>query len=290
MKIIGFPVDVSRSQDGRVVRGLRTRQSLIQATLDLIQAGDVEPTSAAIATIAGVSSRALFQHFTSLADLYAAAFDLAVSRAFDRTRPVDSGAPLSNRIDLLVSDRSELFEEWLPVWHFAERVRSVAPAVGLGVTQLRKLLRERLAAWFATELGNLEPASHDLVLEFARSRFRARQLDEHARAASTVAGPCVAHLALHGRGDRPAGAHRSDTARGGGLTATTAKLSTEGFAASPAHHRSFQAPAFLALAHEKGDGIPSPSFVRRSGSLSWPWRETCRGRRRTPCPCRRTPP
>ena len=68
MKIVGFPVDVSRSQDGRIVRGLRTRQALIQATLDLIQAGDVEPTSAAIATIAGVSSRALFQHFTSLAD------------------------------------------------------------------------------------------------------------------------------------------------------------------------------------------------------------------------------
>src|SRR5471030_2611464 len=130
MKIVGFPIDVSRSQDGRIVRGLRTRQSLIQSTLDLIQAGDVEPTSAAIATIAGVSSRALFQHFTSLADLYAAAFDLAVSRAFERTRPVDVAAPLSNRIEILVSDRSELFEQWLPVWHFAERVRSVAPAVG----------------------------------------------------------------------------------------------------------------------------------------------------------------
>lgn len=165
MKIIGFPVDVSRSQDGRVVRGLRTRQALVQATLDLIRAGDVEPTSGSIATIAGVSSRALFQHFTSLADLYAAAFDLAVSRAFERTRPVESGASLSSRIDLLVSDRSALFEEWLPVWHFAERVRSVAPAVGLRIAQLRKLLRERIAAWFANELGNLERASHDLVLD-----------------------------------------------------------------------------------------------------------------------------
>ena len=165
MKIVGFPIDVSRSHDGRIVRGLRTRQSLIQATLDLIQAGDVEPTSAAIATIAGVSSRALFQHFTSLAELYAAAFDLAVSRAFDRTRPVDSEAPLASRIELLVSDRSELFEEWLPVWHFAERVRSVAPAVGLGVQHLRKLLRERLAAWFATELVNLSQGSRDLVLD-----------------------------------------------------------------------------------------------------------------------------
>src|SRR5437867_2751555 len=120
MKIVGFPVDISRSQDGRIVRGLRTRQSLIQATLDLIQAGDVEPTSAAIATIAGVSSRALFQHFTSLAELYAAAFDLAVGHAFDGPRPVDNAASLASRIDLLVSDRSALFEEWLPVWHFAE--------------------------------------------------------------------------------------------------------------------------------------------------------------------------
>lgn len=165
MKIIGFPLDVSRSQDGRIVRGLRTRQGLIQATLDLIQAGDVEPTSAAIATIAGVSSRALFQHFTNLADLYAAAFDLAVARAFDGSQAIDTAASLSNRIDLLVSDRSELFEQWLPVWHFAERVRSVAPAVGLGVAQLRKILRERLAAWFSTELGNLDPGSRNLVLD-----------------------------------------------------------------------------------------------------------------------------
>src|SRR3977135_3934289 len=157
MKIIGFPVDVSRSQDGRIVRGLRTRQSLIQATLDLIQAGDVEPTSAAIATIAGVSSRALFQHFTSLADLYAAAFDLAVGRAFDLNRPVDAAAPLTNRIELLVSDRAQLFEEWLPVWHFAERVRSVAPAVGLGVAQLRRLLRGGLAGLLAVRAVDTHP-------------------------------------------------------------------------------------------------------------------------------------
>jgi AcrR family transcriptional regulator len=164
MKIVGFPIDVSRSLDGRIIRSLRTRQSLIQATLDLVRAGDVEPRSAAIATIAGVPSRTLFQHFVSLADIYAAAFDLAVS-TFDRGLFVDANAPLSCRIELLVSDRSELFEEWLPVWHFAERVRSVAPAVGLAVAQLRKLLRERLATWFASELDNLDPASHDLVLD-----------------------------------------------------------------------------------------------------------------------------
>jgi AcrR family transcriptional regulator len=165
MKIVGFPVDVSRLRDGRIVGDQRTRQTLIQATLDLIQAGDVEPTSAAIATIAGVSGRVLFHHFTSLADLYAAAFDLAVSRALGCSHPVDAEASLAQRIALLVSDRAELFEEWLPLWHFADRVRGAAPAIGLGVSQLRRLLRERLASWFATELDNLDPGSRDVVLD-----------------------------------------------------------------------------------------------------------------------------
>ena len=165
MKIIGFPVDMAPS------RGQRTRETLIQATLDLVQAGDVEPTVTAIANMAGVSNRALFQHFSSLADLYAAAFDLAVSRVFDRKRPIDNNAPLPNRIELVVSDRSELCEQWLPVWYFAKRVRSVAPAVGLGVAHLRKLLRERLAAWFATELGNLDSRSRDLVLNSLDAAF-----------------------------------------------------------------------------------------------------------------------
>ena len=85
MKIVGFPIDVSRSQDKRLVRDRRTRQALVQATLDLIQAGDIEPVSSAIATIAGVSSRTLHQHFITLSDLYAASFDQAVSRAFVAT-------------------------------------------------------------------------------------------------------------------------------------------------------------------------------------------------------------
>lgn len=165
MKIVGFAVDVSRSQDERIVRGQRVRQSLIQATLDLIQAGDVEPSSGAIATIAGLSSRTLFQHFIRLSDLYAAAFELAVGRAFGPNRPVDSAAPLASRIALLVSDRAQLFEEWLPVWHFAENIRRAAPAVGAGLANLRGILRERIGAWFAVELDALDPVARDHALD-----------------------------------------------------------------------------------------------------------------------------
>ena len=156
VKIVGFPVDA---------RDLQVRTGLLQATLDLIRVGDVEPTAVAIAKIAGVSGRAILQQFASLGELYAAAFDLAVIRALDCRPSVDTAAPLARRVELLAAARSQLFEEWLPLWHFAGRVQSVAPDVGLGVARLRKLLRERLTLWFAPELTALDPAARDLVLD-----------------------------------------------------------------------------------------------------------------------------
>jgi AcrR family transcriptional regulator len=171
MKIVGFPVDISRIPDPRLVQGARTRQALLQATLDLIQAGDDRPSAMAIATIAGVSNQDLFRFFQSLDELYAAAFDLAVSRTFHHAGPVDCAASLSCRIELLVSDRAQLFEEWLPVWHFAERLEEAAPAVGARVGALRKLLRDRLAVWFATELGALEAPTRNRVLDSLDAAF-----------------------------------------------------------------------------------------------------------------------
>ena len=216
MKIVGFPVDVSSSRDERIVRGQSIRRSLIQATLDLIQAGDVEPTSGAVATIAGLPSRTLFQHFTSLSDLYAAAFDFAASRAFSPDRQVDSAAPLASRIALLVSDRAQLFEAWLPLWSFAERVRRVAPAVGVGVAQLRRLLRERIAVWFAVELDTLDPEARVLVLDsldrafgldsWMNMRERQRLSPMHASRTWRFTAEAIVQRALTGPGQSSAAA------------------------------------------------------------------------------------
>jgi AcrR family transcriptional regulator len=171
MKIIGFPVPLAGLKDGRIARDQAVRRTLVQTTLDLIQAGDVEPTAAAVATIAGIPGKTLAEHFPRLADLYAAAFALAVERVLELVRSIDGATPLANRVELLVSERARLFEEWLPVWRFAERVRGVAPPVGDGVVQFRKALRERLAACFAAELGALDPESRNLVLDSLDAAF-----------------------------------------------------------------------------------------------------------------------
>lgn len=140
MKIVRFPVDVSRSHDARLLEELRTRHALVQATLDLVPAGHVEPTAATVATIAAVSKRGLFRHFSCLADLYIAAFDLAVDRASERCQPVDSGGPFAGRIERLVADRSALFEDWLPVWRFgAQALVRQTLAVPAAATRPRRV-------------------------------------------------------------------------------------------------------------------------------------------------------
>jgi len=208
MKIVGFPLDVSNVRDERIIKGQSIRRSLVQATLDLVQTGDTEPSAGAIAMIAGLSSRTLSQHYPDLSDLYAEAFDLAVSRAFSADRPVDPAAPLASRITLLVSDRAQLFEEWLPFWSFADRVRRLAPAIGAGVARLRQVLRERLAVWFAAELESLDPEARSAGLDSLDRAFgfdswmnlRERQRLSPMRASRTwrFTAETIVHQALAG--------------------------------------------------------------------------------------------
>ena len=171
MKIVGFPVDISRTQDPRLVRHWRARQTLLQTALDLIQAGDGQPTPSALAAMSGVSQDELFRAFPHLDDLYAAVLDLVVSRTVERTAAVDPQAPLPSRIDLLVSDRVQLFEEWQPVWQFAQRVGQRSVAVGGRIERLRQLLRDRLADWFANELRPLDPVGRAVVLDSLDAAF-----------------------------------------------------------------------------------------------------------------------
>jgi len=151
-----------------------------------------------------------------LSDLYAAAFELAVGRAFGPDRKVDSAAPLASRIALLVSDRAQLFEEWLPVWHFAERVRGAAPAVGAGLAHLRGILRERIAAWFAIELDALDPVAREQALDsldrtfgldsWMNMRERQRLSPMHASRAWRFRAEAIVQQALIGLGPSSAAA------------------------------------------------------------------------------------
>ncbi|MFO1081694.1 MAG: TetR/AcrR family transcriptional regulator [Reyranellaceae bacterium] len=171
MKIVGFPVDISRAQDPRLVRYWRVRQTLLQTALDLIQAGDDQPTASAITAMSGVSRDDLLRVFPNLDDLYAAVLDVVIGRTVERSGTADPRAPLPSRIELLVSDRAQLFQEWQPVWLFAHRVGQLSPLVGGRVERLRQMLRDRLVDWFAAELRPLDSMGRAVVLDSLDAAF-----------------------------------------------------------------------------------------------------------------------
>lgn len=67
------PVDVSTdgqdSVDGRMLRGERSRQQIVDALFKLIRAGEMNPGAAQVAEAANVSLRTVFRHFEEMDSL-----------------------------------------------------------------------------------------------------------------------------------------------------------------------------------------------------------------------------
>lgn len=85
--------DVAWFTDGRRRRGQRTRSRIIDVTRSLMRAGCWQPTAANIATEANVSMRALFQHFSSMQNLYAAVLEDAALSCEIATRLLGTTFP-----------------------------------------------------------------------------------------------------------------------------------------------------------------------------------------------------
>jgi AcrR family transcriptional regulator len=141
--------------DGRTQRSARSREAVVDAMLDLLDAGSLRPGAAEIAARAEVSVRTVFRHFDDLEQL----FVTATEHQFRRIAPLLLSPPptgtRSERVDGLVSHRGNLYERIGPVRRAALRYEPFHPAVHAGLIQARRLLRQHLVAAFAPELDHL---------------------------------------------------------------------------------------------------------------------------------------
>src|SRR5437773_2271487 len=83
-----------RPVDGRTARAQRTKAAVVDALLQLINEGDLRPTAPRIAERAKVSLRSVFQHFTDLEALYAAATSREIEIIAGMVEPVTPDGPL----------------------------------------------------------------------------------------------------------------------------------------------------------------------------------------------------
>jgi AcrR family transcriptional regulator len=112
------PSDVvvdAQPTDGRAARAARTRGSIVDALLSLLEDGDLQPTANRIADRAGISLRLIYHHFGDLEALFHAAAIRQGERIVQLTTPIPTDLPFDERLDLFVMQRSDILEWITPV-------------------------------------------------------------------------------------------------------------------------------------------------------------------------------
>lgn len=149
--------------DGRRARGLRTRDAIISALLDLIAGGDIAPTAQRIADRAGVSVRSVYQHFADVEGLYADAAERTYEWVRETAKEVDTSLPLARRVEAFVDNRANVLETLLP---FHRAVRLMEPnsdrVHGYRVA-MEKWDKERVGKVFAAELKSVDSSRRTAV-------------------------------------------------------------------------------------------------------------------------------
>ncbi len=153
------------SSDGRLARGQRTRHNVAQALMELLHAGDADPTARAVAERAGVSLRLVFHHFADIDDLYHFVATLQLRRLWSGLPQRSPRLHLDRRIERVVGHRSALYEEISPVRRALVRRVASSPGVSDAIATADGLLLENIRMTFGPELETLPPPARSACLD-----------------------------------------------------------------------------------------------------------------------------
>ena len=156
------------SNDGRLLRGRRTRIEIIDAAIDLIQGGNPHPTSRQIAAHAGVSVRVIFYHFDNVGIV----LKHAAARQFLRHRPLiaflPAVGPVETRIQATCHQRRQLYEAVAPMFAMAYTEAMVSDGVGAVLAETRAQLCQQVMVTLRPEISargsGAQPLLDSLVL------------------------------------------------------------------------------------------------------------------------------
>jgi AcrR family transcriptional regulator len=147
------PHDADDETDGRVVRRERNRDAIIDAIMVLIHAGEIAPSMADIARLAGVSERSIFRHFDTREALLGAVIDRQMEVVTSLLHEIPSTGSLTARVGALVAERARLYEEITPVRRAALQMAAGSEQVAGQLADSRVWLRDELEEVFARELA-----------------------------------------------------------------------------------------------------------------------------------------
>ena len=143
--------------DGRTARAERTRAAVVDALLDLIDEGELQPTAQAVAARAGVSLRIVYFHFEDHCKLFATAAARQTGRMLADVKMLSADGPLAARLDAFVVARARIYQRVFNTRRAARLYEHAAPLIAHTLAFVRAAKREEAERVFARELDALAP-------------------------------------------------------------------------------------------------------------------------------------
>ncbi|MEP0391892.1 MAG: TetR/AcrR family transcriptional regulator [Erythrobacter sp.] len=188
------------SSDGRRARSQASRSKIIRAIMDLIEAGDPDPSTANVAKKAGVGLRSLFRHFEDKDAIYRE-LDSILMKAY---RPVIE-APYSSdgwqdRLKEMIERRCEVNEATAPYRISTTAMRRRSKFLKENFQRLHDTEKARLNSILPSQLHTDTPLGRTILVAMSFDTWRMLREDEHLSAGETVeavkqmAGDVIARL------------------------------------------------------------------------------------------------
>ena len=148
---------LTASVDGRLARAQRTRTTIVDALLSLLNEGETPVTAGRIAERAQISPRLIYHHFGDLESLFQAVAERQGEQIAELWRPIDPRLPLDERIDALLDQRIAILDLLTPVRRAVLLHEPFSIAIQEAQLRLRTAGRFEVERTFATELDALLP-------------------------------------------------------------------------------------------------------------------------------------
>jgi AcrR family transcriptional regulator len=134
--------------DGRVTRGQRNREAIVDALLACYEAGFLRPSVDEVAARAGVSARSVHNHFEDVEALRAEVAQRQSERFVHLLEPMPAKLTRRERIAETVARRAEAYEAITPVRRAALLSVHDSPTIASNLAKLDRRLRRQLDQLF----------------------------------------------------------------------------------------------------------------------------------------------
>ena len=157
--------------DGRVLRGQRNREAIVDAMVAEYEKGNLRPTAAQVAQAAGLSTRSVYHHFDDMTSLIYEVSARTEQRIAELDHDALDGAPLADRVSAFVDHRMDRWSTTAAVVRAGLLAEYDSPVVAeilkhgreKRVSEIRSVFAEEIAA---DDDGEALSAALDVVFGF----------------------------------------------------------------------------------------------------------------------------